>query len=411
MIKKTSGNYAPPQKILKKYADVLVNFALSGGKGIKKGDVVVVHASEIAKPLFIELLRAVWKAGGHAISNYSTDSNPSWNHEREFYTIAKPYQIKFFPRKYMKGMAEEAHHSIAIMAETNMRALEGIQPKKIMERGIAFRPFHQWKRTKEDRGKFSWTIGLYGTEAMAKEASISLKEYWEQIIKACFLNKADPILEWKKIYKKLEAYRRKLTSLPIKKLHIQGTDADLWISMGKKRRWMGGGGRNIPSFELFASPDWRGTEGWIRFNQPLYRYGNLITGIKLEFKGGRVVKSSARRNEKVLKQMIATPGADKIGEYSLTDRRFSKITKFMAHTLYDENIGGRYGNTHIALGNSYHDCFEGNPATLSNAEWEKLGFNNSSVHTDIISTAPRTVTAYLKGGRKKIIYRNGQFTL
>jgi aminopeptidase len=246
---------------------------------------------------------------------------------------------------------------------------------------------------------------------MAKEAGMSVKEYWQQIVQACFLDKKNPIAVWKKLYKELEVYRKKLNLLAVDRLHVKGPDADLWIKLGKKRRWMGGGGANIPSFELFTSPDWRGTEGWIRFNQPLYRYGNLVTGIKLEFKDGKVIHSSARKNEKFLKQMIATPNADKIGEYSLTDKRFSRITRFMAETLFDENIGGPQGNTHLALGKSYHDCYDGNPSKISKAGWKHLGFNDSSVHTDIISTAPRIVTAYLKYGTSKIIYKNGRFVL
>ena len=59
--------------------------------------------------------------------------------------------------------------------------------------------------------------------------------------------------------------------------------------------WVGCSGRNIPSFEIFTSPDWRGTEGWISFNQPLYRYGNLVRGIRLEFSDGRVVRASRTR--------------------------------------------------------------------------------------------------------------------
>ena len=142
-----------------------------------------------------------------------------------------------------------------------------------------------------------------------------------------------------------------------------------------------------------------------------YRYGVLIEGVELWFKNGRVVKARARKNEQVLKEMIATKDADKIGEYSLTDKRFSRITKFMAETLYDENRGGPHGNTHLALGKSYHDCYTGDPGTVSPEEWERLGFNDSSVHTDIISTAPRTVTATLKDGTQRVIYRNGRFTI
>ena len=109
--------------------------------------------------------------------------------------------------------------------------------------------------------------------------------------------------------------------------------------------------------------------------------------------------------------MVATENADKVGEFSLTDRRFSRITKFMAETLYDENVGGPFGNTHIALGKSYHDCYAGDPGAVAAAEWERLGFNESSVHTDIVSTTDRTVTATLRDGSEQVIYAGGEFQL
>lgn len=403
--------HTPPKKVLERYADVLVNFALGGGKGVKKGEVVLVYGSEISKPLYIELIKAIRKVGAHSIGRYMPDDETDYNFGKEFYENSSDEQIKFFPAKLMKGQIDEIDHSIHIIAETNKHALKGIDPKKMMMRGVAWKQSKDWATEKENKGKFTWTLGLYGTPAMAKEAKLSEKEYWNQIVKACFLDKPNPIKEWKKVASQVENYKNKLNRLKIDKVHVEGPDADLWVTIGKRRAWQGGTGRNIPSFEIFTSPDWRGTNGWIRFNQPLYRYGNLIEGIELEFKDGIVVKSKARKNEKVLKAMIATKNADKIGEYSLTDRRFSRITKFMGETLYDENVGGPYGNTHLALGDSYHDCYDGDPSKVSKKEWEKLGYNDSSVHTDIISTAPRTVTAYLPNGKTKVIYKNGQFTL
>jgi aminopeptidase len=161
---------------------------------------------------------------------------------------------------------------------------------------------------------------------------------------------------------------------------------------------------------VFISPDWRGTSGHIEFNQPLYRYGNLIEGIKLDFREGRVVNFSASKNENVLKSMIATKNADKIGEFSLTDKRLSRIDKFMAETLFDENISGPWGNTHLALGSSYHDSYTGDPAKVTRFQWASMGYNNSVVHTDIISTTKRTVTAYLEDGSSQVIYKDGEFT-
>jgi len=100
-----------------------------------------------------------------------------------------------------------------------------------------------------------------------------------------------------------------------------------------------------------------------------------------------------------------------VGEYSLTDCRLSRITKFMAETLYDENVGGKYGNSHIALGSAYRDCYTGDPTKVSDAKWEKLGYNDSVVHSDIVTTTDRTVTATLYDGTTKVIYEKGQFTV
>lgn len=399
------------RKILERYADVLVNFALNDGRGIKKGDVVRIVARESAKPLFIELRKAVLKAGGHTIAHYGPEADERHNPEKDFYMLASKDQLKFFPEKYYKGLIDTIDHQVAIISEENIGALEGVDPKKIMMVHGSMKLLKEWLQKKESQQKFTWTLGLYGTPAMAREAGMSQKKYWNQIIKACFLDKRDPVKEWRKVFKNIETYKRKFNRLNIEKLHIEGRDVDLWITLGGERKWIGGSGRNIPSFEIFTSPDWRGTEGWIKFNQPLYRYGNLITGIELYFKNGRVIKSKAKKNHKILKEMIRQKNADKVGEFSLTDARFSRITEFMATTLYDENVGGKYGNTHIALGASFHDCYNGDSSKVTKKQWEKMGFNDSVIHTDIISTTNRVVTAHLKNGKMKVIYKDGQYTL
>lgn len=403
--------YQPSQKILEKYANVLVNFALGGGGGIKKGETVRLTAYDIAKPFYIELRRAILKAGGNVLGNYLPANERKMNLEKEFYDLADENQLKFFPDKFLKGLIDQMDHSIYIDSDTNKFARKEVAPKKIMETSQVFKPFKEWRDEKENKGKFTWTIALYATEAMAREARLSLKEYWNQIIKACFLDKPDPVKEWKSVYKKNDEYKNKLNKLKIEKMRIIGPDVDLKINMGEKRKWVGGSGRNVPSFEIFTSPDWRGLDGWARFNQPLYSYGNIIEGIELGFKNGKVVKAKAKKNEKVLLEMLKAENADKIGEFSLTDKRFSRITKFMGETLYDENMGGPDGNFHIALGSSYHDAFDGNPSGKTKEFWQRLGFNKSAIHTDVVSTSSRIVTATLKNGSEKTIYKNGQFCL
>ena len=399
-------SYQPSESILEKYADVMINFALNGGEGVKPGEVVQLRVPEVAKPFLVTLRRAVLKAGAHPLIFFTPDDMM-----REHYELASEEQLSFFPERYMRGIVDQIDHTVAILAETNKRELDGIPGKRIMAGQKALKPYMDWRREKENAGKYTWTLAMYGTQAMADEVGMTLEEYWEQIIEACYLNEDRPAEKWKALYEQLYAYRDKLDALPIEKLHIEAADTDLWIKLGEKRKWLGGSGRNIPSFELFVSPDWRGTEGRIRFTEPLYRYGALIKDAYLEFAGGRVVKATASVGEDLLKEMIEVENADKVGEFSLTDRRFSRITKFMGETLFDENVGGVNGNTHIAVGAAYRDSYTGDPSKVSEEEWAALGYNNSVVHTDIVATSNRVVTAVLKDGTSRVIYKDGQFQI
>ncbi|NTU73172.1 aminopeptidase [Candidatus Roizmanbacteria bacterium] len=397
--------YQPDKTILKKYADVLIKFALWSGKGVQKGEVVSLQVPESAKPILEPLQNAILEAGANYITNYLPEDV-----SRSFYDKANDDQLIFYPKRYALERVNTCDHFVNIISTNNKYELKGVDSKKIMERNKAGKFYLDAFHAKETAGKMTWTLGLYGTDAMAQDARMSIEDYWEQIIKACFLDYEDPISQWRKIFSEIEETREKLNTLKIEWVHIKGADVDLRVKLGKERLWLGGSGRNVPSFELFISPDWRGTEGHIKLNQPLYRYGNLVTGIELEFKKGLVVNAKATENEKLLKDMIAVENADKIGEFSLTDRRFSRITRFMGETLFDENIGGEYGNTHIALGQAYKDSHP-NQAALTEGDWEELGYNESVIHTDVISTSNRTVTATLYDGSEMIIYQDGEFTL
>jgi aminopeptidase len=126
---------------------------------------------------------------------------------------------------------------------------------------------------------------------------------------------------------------------------------------------------------------------------------------------GLVVRATASENEELLKQIVEAEHGNRVGEFSLTDGRISRITRFMASTLYDENVGGPFGNTHVAIGMSLRHTYAGDQEGVSEAQWDALGFNASTVHEDIVSTADRTVTAVLTDGSERVIYSNGQFQL
>lgn len=391
---------------LERYAGVLVDFALGGGEGIKPGDVVYLQYDSPALPLALSVYRLILKKGGHPIVKGQES-----DFTRAFYELADDRQLEFFPKKYTKSLVDTIDHRIYLIATKDPFYLKGIDPGKIMLANKSTLVYRRWLDEKEDRGRLTWTLALYGTPGMAREAGLTLSEYWQEITRSCFLDEKDPVHKWKQVFSDIEGTIRKLNKLPIDKLHVTAKDTDLWLTLGEKRKWMGGSGRNIPSFEIFTSPDWRGTEGMIFFDFPLYRYGNIIRDIHLEFRKGKVVSARAAKNEKLLQELIRQKNADKVGEYSLTDVRFSRINRFMANTLYDENYGGRFGNTHLALGTSYHDTYDGDARKLNNRDWQNLGFNESPEHTDIIAKQDRTVEAILKDGTRRTVYRQGRFSL
>lgn len=396
--------YKPSENVLRNYASVLVNFALGDGNGIRGNDVVLIVTQTPALPLAKEVYRAVITSGGHPIIHIIDD-----DFKLIHLTEGTDAQIGFFPEAYYRGLADTVDHSIRILADRDPLFLSALEPRKIILNTRSVKPYREWLDKKEDAGKFTWTLCLYGTAGVAAEAGMSLTSYWEQIERSCFLTEADPIGAWRTVYDEMRRIISALNDMPIINVRVRSNETDLTVPIGEKRRWLGGRGRNIPSFEIFTSPDWRGVEGRIFFDLPLYRYGQIIRDVRLTIENGRVVKATAAKNEKLLAEVIAQHNADKIGEFSLTDKRFSRISRFMAETLFDENFGGEYGNTHLALGKAYHDACSIDPKHLTDDDFREMGFNDSPEHTDIIATGDRTVTATLKDGSAKVIYEGGEF--
>jgi aminopeptidase len=406
--------YTPSSEILEKYARLLVRFGMQTreGKALKKGGVVWFEVPTVAEPMYYHLQNEILKAGYHPMGRLIPSDSEEFNYSEAFFKHANKAQRNFFQADLVRAQIDAADGRIAIIADTLPTALKNIPTKLVTERAQAGKQRKQWFFDKVDAGKMCWTLGLYGTEASAKEAGMSLKSYWDQIINACYLEETDPVSTWKQINKTVQTTAKKLSALKIDEVHMVGEDMDITIGLGADRAWAAGGGNNIPSYEVFTSPDYRRVNGWIRFNQPLYtHFGSLIKGVELTFKDGVVVKSSAKEGESYLKEILKTPGANRLGEYSLTDARLSRITKFMATTLFDENRGGKYGNTHVAIGSAYRDCYQGTKKPKDAAGWDALGYNDSVIHEDIVSTTDRTVTAKLTNGKSLVIYKDGQFTI
>ena len=399
--------YTPSQEILEKYADVMVNFALRGWKWIKKWDVDIVQIPEWAKPFYIPLQTAILKAWWHPIMQYLADGV-----DRNFYENASDEQLSFIPEAYQKWRIESSTHNMRVIADSDLHELDWVDPSKMMKRAQAAKNFRKLRDKKERDWKFSRTICMYWTEAMAKEAWLSLEEYRNQIIDACFLNEPDPVKKRKEVNSEIHRVKDKLNEMKLEYVHVIWPDEDLKLKIRSDRLRAAWAGCNIPSFEVFTSPDCRDVNGWIKCNQPLYRYWSLVEWIRLEFKDWKLIKASADKNNDILQEMIKIEWMDHLWEFSLTDARISKITHFMAETLFDENVWWEYGNTHVALWKWFDDCYAWDKSKLDDPEFKKsIWLNTSPEHVDVISTAKRKVTWILQDGSEILIYEDGKFMI
>ena len=288
------------ERLLKKYAQVMVQYGLNNGQGINKGDTIFLVGQECTKDLFMAIAKEIYTAGGNLITNYLPDNTTGNSLARFLLQNGADEQISFFAKSYWQGIVDAADHILFIVSEPDIHYLEGLPASKISMMNSARAPYMAMREKKEQAGKLSWSLCLYGTQSMADEAGLRLEEYWEQIIEACYLREDVPVIKWKAVQKEIEDIKDKLDALEIEKVHITGADVDLEVQIGQNRKWLSGGGKNIPSFEIFTSPDWRGTNGSISFNQPLYYSGKRISGVLLHFKNGVVVASSATENEDAL---------------------------------------------------------------------------------------------------------------
>lgn len=393
-------------ELRRKYAQILW-WGLSTARAgkFKKGDVILVRYARAALEMAEVIQAMLLKKGMNPVLRLGYTATM----ERQFYEGANSKQLVFLAPGD-KELFKNINGSISLIAPESLTHLAHIDSAKIGKAAVARKPFREILDKREQKGEFGWTLGIIPTPEYAKQAKMSLAAYTNQWIKACLLDNDDPVKQWRAIFTRAIKLKKWLNSLDVASYHIKSANTDLEITPGKKRKWIGISGHNIPSFEVFLSPDWRGTNGVYYANQPSFRSGNYVKGVRLEFSKGKVINVKASQGlDFVKKQVAMDAGACRLGEFSLTDRRFSKIDKFMANTLFDENYGGRFGNCHVAIGASYADTYDGDPKRLTPKLKKELGFNDSALHWDLVNTEKKIVTARLKSGEKIVIYKNGEF--
>jgi aminopeptidase len=394
------------ERQLERYAEVLLwGLKTARRDRFRKGEMVLIQYDRAAIRLAEILYERVIDAGMNPVQRMALTVGM----ERAFFGKSGGRQLVFEPPGE-KALCGNLHGRIYLHAPDSLTHLKGVDPARIGKVLVARKPLRNILERREQEGVYGWTLCTLPTAELATQARMTPEAYAKQIIRACYLDRSDPVGKWEEIRRDATAIKKWLGGLKAAAFRIESAHCDLRITPGEQRKWAGVSGHNIPSFELFVSPDWRGTEGSYYANLPSYRSGNYVEGVRLEFVRGKAVKISAETGEAfTIKQLRMDRGAARLGEFSLTDRRFSRIDRFMADTLFDENFGGDNGNCHIAVGASYTDTYSGDPAAMTPKLKKELGFNDSALHWDLVNTEAKTVTARLTTGKSVIIYEGGRF--
>jgi aminopeptidase len=215
---------------------------------------------------------------------------------------------------------------------------------------------------------------------------MSLREHEDFVYDAGLLHMKDPAAAWKALSARQEKMARWLNKARVVRFRTpQGTDLTVGV---KGRTWVNCDGRmNFPDGEVFTGPLEDATEGEVRYSFPAVHGGREVDGIRLKFKGGRVVDASATKNEAFLFKMLdQDKGARVLGEIAIGTNY--RIQRYMKNTLFDEKIGGTF---HAAVGASIK---------------ESGGINESALHWDMVCDLRKGGTIEVDG---KVISRNGKF--
>jgi aminopeptidase len=394
------------ESMLERYAEVMIwGLTTARKKKYRKGEIVRVYFDLSAIGLAEILQKKLIEMGIHPVLR--SGMTPAM--EKNYFGLSGKKQLTFLAPGD-RELCRNLNGSIYLYAPASLTHLRDVNPSRIAAATVARKVLKDILDKRDSEGSFGWTLCMMPTPELAAQAKLTMAQYEKQVIRACYLDTDDPVEKWESIHREVSGIKKWLNAMKVSFYHVEGKNLDLKVTPGQHRKWVGISGHNIPSFEIFLSPDWRGTEGRYYANMPSFRSGNYVAGATLDFhKGVGTVVRADEGEEFTRKQLVMDEGANRIGEFSLTDRRFSRIDRFMANTLYDENFGGKYGNCHLAVGSSYADTYSKDPADLTPAMKKHLGLNESALHWDLVNTEPKTVTAHLASGKRVVIYDDGVF--
>jgi len=333
-------------------ASVLVRYSTA----VRRGDLVGIAADPVAFPLVEAVYEAALRAGGHPI--WLPRSNTL---EETFYELADDHQLDFVSPLEIHAI-EALDVRIGFWAETNTRAGGSADPARVARAAAARSSVNARFMQRAADHKLRWVGTCYPTQASAQEAEMSLRDFERFVFDAGMLHETDPISAWQRFYDSQQRLVEWLNTKQTVRYTAPPADGhdgtDLTVAV-HDATWINcGGHENFPDGEVFAGP--QAADGHVNYTFPAVYDGREVEGVRLQFKDGRVIDATARKNEDFLIAMLdQDAGARTLGEIAIGTNY--NIKRFTKDTLFDEKIGGTF---HAAVGAGYPESGSTNESGL-----------------------------------------------
>jgi aminopeptidase len=258
----------------------------------------------------------------------------------------------------------------------------------------------------------NWTVVGVPNAGWAQQmfGEPDVERLWKLVEYCVRLDEDDPVAAWREHVATIGRRAALLNDLRVDAVRFRGPGTDLTVGLLPESRWQGVESKtalglpyvaNMPTEEVFTTPDSRRAEGHVRSTRPLVLNGQIIRGLEVTFAGGRIVGVEADEGADVMRgQLASDENAPHLGEIALVDgtSRIGQTGVTFFDTLFDENA-----TCHVAYGSAYAEAVEGEPGD---------GVNNSTVHTDFMVGGPEVeVDALLPGGEAVPLLRNDVWQL
>jgi len=333
--------------------------------------------------------------------------------KRERIAQAPEDTLDFIPpwlSERLRYLSDQHAARITLSGPHAPRAFDGLDPARA---GRDLLPYLPETGEIVNRLTTNWTIVPAPTPSWAEavypdlDRDVALEKLWEAVVRVCRLDEEDPKAAWVERAATLKDNARRLTERCFDSIHLHGPGTDLRIGLFPSSTWEAGDFRtvddlkhypNIPTEETFTTPDPARVDGYVSATMPLELYGMVISGIRVEFSGGRATGIDADKGAEALRSAASSDdGASRLGEIALVDGegRIGPLGTVFLDTLIDENAA-----THIALGNAYE-----HPVVDPD---DKARINTSRVHIDFMIGSPElAVDGITTGGETVPVLRNG----